>query len=63
MVSGRPLVITKRQARVLYDVAEEKRGIAEVNPATGVIRLIPAVLAGDVKPQDPKVDGKPKGYL
>jgi hypothetical protein len=62
-MGARRLILTKRQTRVLYEVAEEKRGIAEVNPDTGVIRLIPAVLASDVKPLEPKVDGKVKGYL
>lgn len=63
MVVTRALILTKRQARVLFDVAEEKRGLAEVNPRTGVVRLIPAVLVGDVKPLEPPVDEEPQGHL
>ena len=60
---GRPLAITKRQAKSLIEAAREAGGFAEVNPTTGVIRLFPTV-PPDVAAEKPEpVDDKPRGYL
>lgn len=55
--------MTKRQARVLLQAANEEGGRVDYNPKTGVISLIPAVLVNDTKAPAEPVDEAPKGYL
>ncbi len=57
---NRPLAMTKRQAKSLLKAAEEAGGIVEVKTAIGVIRLIPAALAGDAGAPTATVDEDPE---
>jgi hypothetical protein len=62
-MSGRPLAITKRQAKTLLKAANEEGGIVEVKTDIGVVRLIPAVLARQQVANDPQVDPEPEGTM
>jgi len=56
----RPLAISNRQAKTLIKAATEGNAIVEVETAIGIIRLIPASLAG--RPQK-ELDDEPKGHF
>jgi hypothetical protein len=57
---NKPLAMTKRQAKTLLKAAEEAGGIVEVKTAIGVIRLIPAALAGESGATAAVVDESPE---
>jgi hypothetical protein len=50
---NKPLAISTRQALALLKAAEKAGGIVEVKTPIGVVRLIPAALAGN--PSDPAI--------
>lgn len=51
-MSNRPLDITKRQARVLIEAADEANGVVEVKMGNTFVRLIPAKLVKESKRLD-----------
>lgn len=54
---SRPLAITNRQAKTLIKAATEGNAIIEVETEIGIVRLIPASLAGKQKPVDKEFEG------
>lgn len=54
---SRPLAITNRQAKTLIKAATDGNAIIEVETEMGIVRLIPASLAGKPKPVDKEFDG------
>lgn len=62
-MSGRPLLITKRQAKTLIMAAKETGGEVVFDPQQKVFRFLPAPIhSEDVEAATP-VDEEPKGYL